>query len=443
MKICNLKVSNYRCYKNLDVDFDPKLTVLVGLNGQGKTALLDAIAVAFGSFIGGFDDGKDSGFKPGDVICRQIETVEGDFAMEPQYPVAVNVTASFPHEEITWHRELRSRKGRTTQAKQLNTYAKSLQNKVRTGESIDLPLLAQYGTGRLWNQMRLTEGKQGKSSKSRLVAYTDCLNPASSYRAFAEWYRTETISEYERQLTALEKNSPVKISAQSLLLKALQNAVNQVLSPSQWSSIRYSAQQQQIIGTHEQQGDIPVSSLSDGIRNMIGLVADIAYRAIRLNPHLKEHAVKETQGIVLIDEIDMHLHPMWQQLILQDLNKAFPKIQFIVTTHSPHVLSTIKKKHIRLLGVNVHEEMIAAEPLCNTYGQASNDVLEQVMHVSPKPDIEPVRWLNQYFDFIDQNLSQGDKALQLRKKLEDVFGADHPSLQKADRMIRRMEFLGI
>ena|GEM_PF-4194543 len=107
-----------------------------------------------------------------------------------------------------------------------------------------------------------------------------------------------------------------------MLLKALRNAVDQVLSPSQWSSIRYSAQQQQIIATHKQQGDIPVSSLSDGIRNMIGLVADIAYRAIRLNPHLKEHAVKETQGIVL-ETKPYNLERNWKMFL--ELSPFFTK----------------------------------------------------------------------------------------------------------------------
>lgn len=84
--------------------------------------------------------------------------------------------------------------------------------------------------------------------------------------------------------------------------------------------------QRNIVASHKEYGDLPVTSLSDGVRNMIGMVADIAYRAVRLNPHLLNQAVKETNGIVLIDEVDMHLHPEWQQLILQNIREAFPKL---------------------------------------------------------------------------------------------------------------------
>ncbi len=77
---------------------------------------------------------------------------------------------------------------------------------------------------------------------------------------------------------------------------------------------------------------------------MLALVGDIAYRCYKLNAHLGEEAPQRTHGIVMIDEVDMHLHPSWQQTVLTDLCSAFPKLQFIVTTHSPQVLSTVRRK---------------------------------------------------------------------------------------------------
>ncbi|MFO7750300.1 MAG: AAA family ATPase, partial [Desulfobacteraceae bacterium] len=161
--------------------------------------------------------------------------------------------------------------------------------------------------------------------------------------AFADWLRLETMIEYEQHLQAIEKGESAAGLTPGKLLQAIQKAVNAVMAPSGWINIRYSASAQEVVAEHPEHGILPVSILSDGIRNMIGLLADIAYRAVRLNPHLGENAVIRTPGMVLIDEMDMHLHPEWQQLVLQDLTRAFPGIQFIVTTHSPQVISTVKK----------------------------------------------------------------------------------------------------
>ena len=83
--------------------------------------------------------------------------------------------------------------------------------------------------------------------------------------------------------------------------------------------------------------------MSDGYRNMIGMIADIAYRCIKLNPHLGVNALKETNGLVLIDKLDLHLHPSWQKAIVKELTTSFPKIQFVATTHSPFIVQSLAK----------------------------------------------------------------------------------------------------
>lgn len=122
------------------------------------------------------------------------------------------------------------------------------------------------------------------------------------------------------------------------------------------------------------QGNVPISLLSDGVRNMIGMVADISRRAIQLNPQLGDHVIREAHGIVLIDEVDMHLHPQCQRSILGGLQKAFPNIQFIVTTHSPLVISDIKNVHVNLL-----DNSEKATQVPELYGQDANSVLLEIM----------------------------------------------------------------
>ncbi|HEX8109211.1 MAG TPA: AAA family ATPase [Kofleriaceae bacterium] len=129
-------------------------------------------------------------------------------------------------------------------------------------------------------------------------------------------------------------------------------------------------------------GDIrPFYMLSEGCRNMTALVADIAWRASVLNPHHGPNAHKLTEGIVLIDELDLHLHPGWQRRIVADLRRTFPKIQFIVTTHSPQIVASVHRDQVRLLDRN---QLVSAKPYVE--GRDSSEILEDVFGVPARPE---------------------------------------------------------
>lgn len=118
---------------------------------------------------------------------------------------------------------------------------------------------------------------------------------------------------------------------------------------------------------------LPFSQFSDGYRTMMSMVADIAYRMALLNPMLGKK-VLETPGVVLIDEVDLHLHPLWRARVLQDLQAIFPYVQFIVTTHAPMVISFVPGSCIRILG-----DERAYKPEHESFGLGSNDVLTGIM----------------------------------------------------------------
>jgi predicted ATP-binding protein involved in virulence len=454
MKIKTLTLNNFRAFKALKCDFCPDITVIVGLNGQGKTSILDAIAIAFGQFIGGFGTGKDKRIADADIHLAKHRIKEQvnikPFAglvrhsMEQQLPVIVaaqSYPSTFDDMPVKWQRQRNTVKGGTTQVKALSLLAQRLQKNVQDNHPVNLPLLSYYGTERLWTHKRLTESANSSGNPdSRFDGYQNCLDPQSSYAAFASWLRKEAIVEYEYHMQMMESGQPTEQTMGACWLKAITEAINTVLAPSGWQGIRYSAVEKQIVASHESQGVVAVSALSDGVRNTIGVVADIAYRAVRLNPHLLEKAATETTGVVLIDEVDMHLHPQWQQVILQHLTKAFPAIQFVVTTHSPQVLSTVKKDNIRLLSMN-EGEAIGMVPLGETYGSASNDVLIEVMATEPRPPLQSVLWIQQYMKLIDLGEHQSDNGVVLRGRLDELLGKDHHELMKADRKISRKALL--
>jgi predicted ATP-binding protein involved in virulence len=147
----------------------------------------------------------------------------------------------------------------------------------------------------------------------------------------------------------------------------------------------------------------------------------------------------------LIDEVDMHLHPAWRQVVLQGLRRAFPSIQFIVTTHSPQVLSTVPSHCIRMLGLRWNEQLqryqsVVEQPQIQTEGMPSADVLAVAMNTDPTPDVEPARQLSDYKALIQQDMEESEKARDLYARLLRHFGPGHPALRECEQLIRLQRF---
>jgi predicted ATP-binding protein involved in virulence len=172
---------------------------------------------------------------------------------------------------------------------------------------------------------------------------------------------------------------------------------------------------------------------------MLAMVGDIAYRCAKLNPHLLTNS-NQCAGIVLIDEIDMHLHPSWQQSVLNSLRQIFSNIQFIVTTHSPQILSTVKKCNIRVIDPSLTEALI---PEVNPYGQASIVALEDIMNVKSIPIavVAESRLLDKYLKIINSGDIFNTDLPAMREQLEQVFGVNNQKLMIADMMINKFKAL--
>ncbi|QOY54010.1 AAA family ATPase [Candidatus Sulfurimonas marisnigri] len=437
LKINKLYLDNYRAFEDFTIDFDEQLTVLIAINGKGKTAILDAIAVAFGTFVNATGLANGVVFHREDVRRFKVRETQSN-EMEEAYPLVLKANGFIDNDETQWIREFRKPNGATTtkDTKPLVNYGAKIRNIVSHGEGTNLPLISYYGTGRLWAQKRATKNKK-KSETSRLSGYIDCLDSFSSYKAFTSWYEYICKSEFEIKMEALEKEH-IKLPDNEFsdIRRSLQEAVNQVIqNNSGWQDIVYKQKAKSIVMKNEVGGILSVAQLSDGIRSMIGLVADIAYRAIKLNPHLK-NAPKETSGIIMIDEVDMHLHPKWQQTVLTDLTSAFPNIQFIVTTHSSQVLSTVKREQIRLLGDNT-----VTTPSTHSFGEDSSVLLAELMNVSPLPPLEIVEKRKEYQRLIENKEYESSRAKQLQEELTSNYGENSEFIIQTQMLIRRFEAL--
>lgn len=176
--------------------------------------------------------------------------------------------------------------------------------------------------------------------------------------------------------------------------------------------------------------ELSIDQLSDGEKCLLAMVGDLARRLSIANPGLKDPLLGT--GIVLIDEIELHLHPQWQRGMIPSLTKIFPNCQFIVTTYSPQVLSDVRPENIYILSSTEHGVSVSHPDI--SLGRDSNQILEEIMGVSERP-VNIKNDLKLLFRLIDQG--DLDKAREYQKELEGIIGSDDPEFAKADILIRR------
>lgn len=406
MKIQELYLENFHGFENRYINFSEQFTVLIGDNGTGKTAVLDGLAVALGSFLSGFN-GVQSRHIRRDEIYRKIYYHGGLSDIQMQFPVKISCKGYIDGNTLEWSRAVNGKKGSTTSkdAKSIIEHASNLQSAVSKGEPITLPVISYYGTGRLWVQKQ--ERSEIKRKSDRLEGYSNCLDPASNEKHFIRWMEKMTYIELQRKETP-----PV--------LKAVRDAISECMK--KWKSLEFDVDSEELRAFDYYNMAIPFRLLSDGVRNTIGLVADLAHRMAQLNPALGENVVKETPGVVLIDELDLHLHPNWQRRIVSDLKRTFPKVQFITTSHSPFIIQSLEEGELRRLHEEDDDEVVKSEDFVN---RSIEDITESVMEIEDVQRSEKLnemyRVAKEYYSLLQQGKESSDKeVLKLKARLDDI-----------------------
>ena len=430
--IDQLTVTNFRCFETLTIDFDPQCTVLVGENGAGKTSILEAITIMLSTVTRSFGgDTRGMGNDDARQVPTDLDSVRQVAHMkEPHYPVEMTAVAHLGGTECTWSRQRRSRASHTTwgsntAASRAEAIAAAVQSD--SNGSVVLPVLAYYGIARLQQRRN-----QGSLDPTRLGVYQSCLDSHSDTRRLVGllWDLTFAV------VQAANKGGPEPRAAK-LQLRALDMACESVLKPTGWKDPRVESRE---LGgltlRHDQHGILPIDSLAAGIRITALLALDIASRAARANPALGAEALlRDVPGVVLIDEIDLHLHPRWQKQILTQLTRTFPSMQFIVTTHSPLVLSTRPPSQIRDLE-HVIDGVVQQPRFAR--GLGPEVILRDIMDTEPIPIETPEqKKLREYVELVNQSRGSEDTALALRRELEQVLGSagDVAEFAEADARI--------
>jgi predicted ATP-binding protein involved in virulence len=447
MRLDTLYLKNYRCFDEIKIDFDERLTVLVAPNGGGKTAIIDGTCIALTPFVNGLGISDGKSFTRSDAAMRTVFADRQQAEIPaPFREITLHASCITESGEINWEIQKRTEKGRSTskEANAVKNFGKSLfdiiSDKNGASDTV-LPIIACYGTGRLWGPHKKEKGSPKSSLLPRPDGYKGWASALSRFDAFHKWFYRAYLSVMLGRYQG-KRGDPTQ-REHELLERAVENvrdAVRATLHPYGECWLEHRATDYTVVvNDHSRDTQLTLNQLSDGVQTIIGTVGDIASRTSLLNPQFGRDAARRTPGIVLIDEVDMHLHPSWQQRVLQSFQDAFPNIQFIVTTHSPQVLSTVKRENIRIIGPDASGKVIAAPPLAMTYGEPSGDVLQSVMMVDPQPPVVEKDDLLRLTELVDQGDYESQEAGTLMQDLRSTLGKNHPQLLRLERSIRRQE----
>ena len=398
-----LRVDNFRCFDELTLPLEEDTTVLFAENGGGKTALLTALAVG----LGVFQMGSPRSLNLKARRDSRMRTLDEKGRREPVGECKVTWTAAVGEtESVTWSKTIQSGSGRTK-----NQHRPILEAMEQTRvPRVRWPLFAWYGVDRLGRE----RGRRRKIERTgdRWEAYDSSLDPNLDEAPLLQWLQDEILGDVVRR----QQEEPERFFHQAVM-EATVRATPGVRSA--W----YDPVEQGPKVRFENGNVASWSELSDGYHVFIALVADIARRAVMLNEFDGADAPARVEGVVLIDELDLHLHPRWQRVALPRLRDAFPRLQFILTTHSPQVLSSAENRHARWL-VNGRIQ----KPNVFVSWRDSNAILRDLMETDDRDD-KGVADLRRLYEAIDQGNHK--LADSIHQELAERWGANDPALIRA------------
>lgn len=419
MNIRSMYLDNFRCFKNLDIAFDDRLTVLVGANGSGKTAILDAL-ILFLKWAWHYRSNKGS-------AC---------------YINSSDITIGYKPEDVKYHLQVLSKVDPYNGVAQIdcvfdnggrgiflskNQMVFKAIEKVVTNKSA---VFAAYMAGRFVSEKDFILTDNNHNSFT-FDDYGNSFARTIDYASTLSWFDKADADEARTMRDNGKKDELPE-------LKAVREALSKALL-GKYVRPRMQGNPPELIIYEKDTGEpYKVGQLSDGYRAMLALVMDLARRMAqsRSDDYGTFVSLLTTPAIVLIDEIELHLHPSWQQTVLTTLMDIFPNTQFIVTTHSPQVLTSIPPRHIRIL--NDGEAYTYSE---QTEGAEASRLLKRVFGVEQRPaNLEIVEALKEYRELVYSEQWGTPKAEELKKKLADHYSSDDPELMELELHIENRKW---
>ncbi len=444
MRIDRLKIVNFKLFSDNEFRFHPEFNLIVGINGSGKTSLLRAAAVALGGWAHAYI--KDQNNRRA-ILSNEIREIQQDKRFDKTKIVSIeadgraDVVDQYSHRkrvQAFWKRTwVEGSKGTTTSGNidygngtnytlKFEQLGRDTLNFIASGGTFNLPLIAVYECDRLWlPKDPLNAADSAKLKYSRFDPYTDCFHTGADHKAVGEWL-------LKHELASLQKkeDTPTLLSIRSAAKAAIEGCTD----------LRFDFEESRVMVVMVDGTVIPFEHLSDGQRTMLGLFCDLARRAAVLNPHFGGNASTETAGVVLIDELDLHLHPNWQRRIVEGLRKTFPKVQFICTTHSPFLIQSLRSGEELI--------MLDGQPTADLGNMSLEEIAQGIMGI-PNPQVsqryEEMKGVaKQYLETLEETATVPENKLaEFKVRLASEIGpyADNPAFQAFLEM-KRMAKLG-
>jgi predicted ATP-binding protein involved in virulence len=415
-----LRLENFRCYTDQTICFRSGINLLIGDNASGKTSVLKACKYVLSSFFVGFSDENTKFISP---RIDDFNIIEKDGIILPEKPMLLGFVSD--ESTISYQLRKKSKKNRSSIAGMLlyRDYAKSLHNDFinnEQGQIQALPLWAGFTTEDIHALRKINSKKFQSYAQKSSFGYYECL----SGEGFLPYWLKRLLILQEGQKNQQE----IDIVRQSIIAALGTNGCNII------QDMQIRPNQKKVYYIFMDGREVEAEQLSDGYRRLVNIVTDLAFRCALLNRGIYGlESAARTKGTVLIDEIDLHLHPKLQVSVLKGLRKAFPQLQFIVTTHAPMVMSGVESNEdnvIYKLNYSIQEGYTVKET--QTYGLDVSTITEIILDQTPR-DLETENKLTALFDLIDNNDTANAKLLL--EELRNYFGDKLPELAQAEAML--------
>lgn len=433
-----IDVMNFRCFERLHVPLNRHLNVFVAGNGAGKTTILDAVALLLAPILTKLPVGNVRNFSP--LATYDIRgTREDQIAPFLHLAATARINGSEP---VSWDRTRFRDNSPTTkeQAPRERRDVKELGDHINriidahnaSSQPYRLPVFAFYNTNRAVNVPHNKLRRRAiPRSFQRLAGLEDALAAKTDFRRAVAWF--DFLEQRE-----LREQRDRTISGALPALDAVRRAIGSMIPAIHNPRIdattgRFAVDLRDPSNT---QIRLYLDQLSDGYQVMLGVVMDFALRLALANPpeHVQCDSL-QTEAVLIIDEVDLHLHPSWQQRVIPDLRRTFPNTQLILSTHSPQVATTVPSESLRILA----NAQLHSAP-AGTEGAEAQRLLEDVFGVKPRPDVPLSHDLREYLGLVDARLWDTPRALELRRKLDEWSQGTEPQLVDADLRIANLKW---
>ena len=409
------EIQNFKSIEKMSLNFSSGVNLLIGDNGVGKTTVLEALALSVQTYFSRMNDITKKGITQKDV--RFTSSLVGDASQHRMYYTPTTIKSTVELGGVEYSSEI-SREDETnaTRTKYAGKELAAAGRELLNSQTEILPVICYFSTSRVVDTQKASTSSVGKNKlNDRRCGYMECLNATLDRKALTDWAFKMAMAEYKKGMPIAEYEA---------FKKAVGTFMQKMNDLDEIPLVEYTRDFEDITYT-ENEKTMLVNYLSAGYQSLLWMLMEISFRIALLNPEMSDYS--QAEGIVLIDEIDMHLHPRWQWKILDALHSSFPKVQFIAATHSPIIISSFRNAKLLSIGQNGVEELSGA------YAYSIDDVVAYKQGSSGIPQ-ELWQRKKEFEDaFYQRDKQNSQKALDGMKEL---FGEDNTEVKRAEAKMR-------